>query len=232
MPTKMKDVEYTGTGNSPLRQAAIDSILNGDIVIDVGCRMGGWIRPRYDQGWSGKELYTVGIDPIWHNISDLFSLYVNYAIGPEDRDDMVYHIVANEPGCNSLLPPSEELLATQLVGGQLRSAGPAEKVQQRRLDTVLKEAGFTPGESTVHYLKTDCQGADFSAVQSMGEFLKDTRYVEMEIGLDPENPFYVGAERAEDVIAGMESLGFKLIEFVNFPVSPLPEGELFFKRNS
>ena len=227
MPTDWRDiVQDIQTGRTREREAILRDIGDGEIVIDVGCRVGGWVTPILNTSWLNRDIVMIGIDPIAHDpCKELFDHYVNVAIGPKDLDKIPYYVVPSEPGCNSLLEPSEGLRALGRIPKDEMATVP-----QRRLDSVLKSLDIPVATNKIYYLKTDCQGADLAAIKSMGPYLQHTKYIEMEVGLDPVNPMYKGQDDIDAVVAELSAMGFDLIETLCFLASPLPEGELFFKK--
>ena len=96
-----------------------------------------------------------------------------------------------------------------------------------RLDTVLDGLSNL---SKVYYVKFDLQGADLDGVKSLGKYLDIVEYIELELSLDSEKPFYEDSPDLEEILSTLESFDFEVIEFSSFPESPLPEGELLFRR--
>ena len=70
----------------------------------------------------------------------------------------------------------------------------------------------------------------------MGDYLKKTKYVEMEVTLDPteNNPhtFYLEQDNnVNEVINQLHEIGnFEAVDFLPFPASPFPEGMMLFKQ--
>lgn len=222
-------IEYTGKDWSELKKSIFANIQPNSFIIDVGCKHGSWLKKAlsYIPENVVNSVIKIGIDPIDYgertrNVS--YDLYEEAAIGLEDKESVCFYTL-NESGCNSLLKPTNLLLETSFDGQKRKETG-IINVQQKRLDSILLK--YEP--SNIHYLKTDCQGADLNAIKSMGNLLKITKFIEMEIGLDKNKPFYEQSDEFSVVLKELELLGFEPIEFTNFPVSPLPEGELVFKR--
>jgi len=229
MLTELLKVEFKGDGWSPLKRGVFEKMCATSTTIDVGCKQGWWQQSvnKIIGLNRTRMIYKIGIDPIDYNDRQNNGCYDSYfkcAVGLEDHKKTKLYTL-NEPGCNSLLTPSRELLNTMYLSSK-RTVTDIINVEQRRLDSILKELA----QKEIYYLKTDCQGADLSVIKSMGKYLENTQYIEMEVGLDHDKPFYVAADTVEQVLQEMDELGFCPIEFSTFPISPLPEGEIFFER--
>jgi FkbM family methyltransferase len=206
-------------GLSEIKKKIFASIVSGSTIVDAGCRIGGWIRATKDAVKNPEHILTIGLDPIYHDIAACeFDIYINCALGLENKELVEFNIFS-EPGCNSLLKPS-------LFLEQCRDFVETIEVPQKSLKTIIKEHQI----KEIFYLKTDCQGGDLNIIKGLGNDINKISYIEMEVGLDPEYPFYLGSNSAEDVVEYMNSKGFHPIEFTWFPASPLPEGEILFAR--
>jgi len=213
-------------------------IPKDSIVIDVGCKQGYWWADILDEVREG--LFKICIDPM-DSLPEGFYAdnthaveYFKCAVGIEDKDEVTFYDLA-EPGCNSLLKPTPQLEA--VLGPAGLSEIPQEiKVKQRRLDTILDGINFPFEVNEIFYLKTDCQGADLSVVKSMGDYLKKTKYIEMEVTLDPTedepHTFYLEQDNnVNEVINQLHEIGnFEVVDFLPFPASPFPEGMILFKQ--
>jgi len=232
MQIDLSKIEYRGIGTSPLKQKVFENTPLNGTIIDIGCKQGWWMQvmARYIPPELLHSVYKIGADPIDYQDRERnasYNLYVKAAIGIEDDSEVEFYTL-NEPGCNSLLEPSKERLNTW-YSGQKRQINSIIYVKQRRMGSILDDLDSGISES-VYYLKTDCQGADLDAIKSMGQYLEKTEYVEMELSLDREKPFYKHCDTVMETLEFFDNLGFYPIEFSSFPISPLPEGELFFKR--
>jgi FkbM family methyltransferase len=233
MQIDLSEIEYTGEGWSDLKKEIWKQVSSGDVIVDVGCNRGWWMQSVNKLIPGGVEVSRIGVDPISYSDRDLngdFQVFENCAVGSENKDDVEFYIL-NEPGCNSLLEPTEGLLNTDFVHSQGSAPQPrrlvsTQRVPQRTLESIL----ISNNVESVFYVKADCQGADLRVIESLGRFAKKVEYIEMEVGLDPENPFYYGSDSMNQALEKLNEMGFEPIEYSLFPFSPLPEGELLFRR--
>ena len=232
MPIDLSEIEYKGEGWSALKREIWSHISPNDIVVDVGCKQGWWMQEvnRILEPHVRSKIIRIGIDPMdyadrQHNAS--FDVYIKCAIGLEDKKNVKFYTL-NEAGRNSLLEPSELLLETTWENPNTtkREISDVIEVEQRTLSSILNNLDT----KSVFYVKTDCQGADLNAIKSLGAHLENVQYIEMELGLDASRPLYYESDSIEKILEEMGKMGFYPIEFSTFPVSPLPEGELLFKR--
>lgn len=233
MQIDLSKIEYTGEGWSDLKKEIWKQIIPGSVVIDVGCNRGWWMQSVNRLIPSNIEVFRIGVDPISYSDRDPngnFQVFEHCAVGSENKENVEFYIF-NEPGCNSLLEPTEELLNTEFVqtqgnGPQPRKLMKTQKVPQRTLESILVNNNV----ESVFYVKTDCQGTDLRVAESLGTFAGKVEYIEMEIGLDPESAFYHNSDTVQHALDKLDEMGFEPIEYSFFPFSPLPEGELLFKR--
>ena len=216
-------VRYDGGGWSPLKQQIIRNAPIGGVLVDVGCKEGWWLRGAGIT--PGRDIRVFGFDPIDYGVASMYESYSACAVGLEDGVSSILYTM-NEPGCNSLLAPSRDLIGSEIgKSGSFREMLEPIEVLQRRLDSLFDEFNI----HDVYYLKTDCQGTDIGVIESSGVYMGNIAYVEMEVGLCESRSFYDGAPTVEDVVSRMDEFGFDLIEFSEFPHSPLPEGEVVFR---
>lgn len=204
----------------------------GSVIIDAGCKEGSWTGNIH--GIIPAGVLRIGVDPIDYNVSSLrgdqtpwnskggdkiFDYYYKCAVDDIESQTTAAFNIFDEPGCNSLLPKSKHLNRNVLG---------ASTVPVRSMESILLEC--VPANTVIHYIKCDCQGKDAAVVRSLRSFLPNTRYVQIESSFCRNNPFYDGQPYYEDDIASMRSIGFKPIFYVEYPDSPLPEGEILFER--
>jgi len=249
---KYKDVKYNGGWISPLKQSIFGKISPKETIIDIGCSHGIWmlcVNQVLNRFGVNDDILKIGIDPNDYETQTQGSVFregktvkdrgdydilLRVAIGLEDNKKREFYWL-NEPGCNSFLKPNEEMLDIPDLPTVQNSPWGEEKnrkvlevkeVLQRRLDSIFDELYI----DSAYYIKTDCQGTDFQVIKSLGEYIHNVKYIEMEIDLDKEHPLYHGADIMEEVVEEMKDYNFELIEYTHHEGSPLPEGEALFKR--
>jgi FkbM family methyltransferase len=193
----------------------------GSVVVDAGCKSGYWMEGSNPV--LRKGVIRVGADPIDYNsmqwsVDHYFKCALDDVSGPTT---MTFNLF-DEPGCNSLLPKSDHL--------SMRNVVKTITVPVRTLESVLLEK--VSSGTTIHYVKCDCQGKDVDVIKSLRSFLPFTKYVQIESSFDHSKPFYVNQPSYEDDIIAMDKLGFEPIFWMEYPSSPLPEGEILFKNKN
>jgi FkbM family methyltransferase len=191
------------------------------VIIDAGCKTGDWIG--IVNHILPPNIITIGIDPINYNVmSGQVTYYHECAIDNVDEKSILQFHIFDEPGCNSLLSKSEHLT--------MRNALKVITVPVQTLESILLE--HVSPETTIHYLKCDCQGKDADVVKSLRSFLPFTRYIQIECSFDKNQPFYIDQPSYEDDVKSLVELGFEPIYFMDYLESPLPEGEIIFQNTN
>ena len=231
MQIDLQKIEFKGEGHSFLKKEIFSTIKENAVIIDGGCKQGWWMQSvnKYIPNYLNLTINRIGVDPISYGetqVNGKYTHYIQAAIGLEDQDEVDFYIVGSEPGCNSLLKPSQMLQNHSYIGKK-REITEIKKVPKRRLDSILNDLNIS---SEIYYVKLDLQGADLDAVKSLGDHLPRVKYIEMEMSLDKDNPFYENSPFIEEIIENLDFFGFEPIQFSSFPLSPLPEGELLFRR--
>lgn len=199
----------------------ISQAPSNSAIIDVGCHKGDWTNRI--KHLVPPHVKYIGVDPIhYHEIDGVIQNYKQCALDNVDQESsMTFHIF-DEPGCNSLLPKSEHLV--------MRNAISTTTVSVKTLESVLLE--YIKSDTMVYYLKCDCQGKDIDVVKSLRSFLPYTKYVQVESSFSHKQPFYMNQPSYEDDVVTMLSLGFEPIFYMEYALSPLPEGEILFKNKA
>lgn len=193
----------------------------GSVIIDVGCKIGDWTRdakPAIPPG-----VLKIGVDPIDYKTTfGIVDRYFSCAIDNVDQPTTMTLNYFDEAGCNSLRPKSDHL-SMRTVLGQMQ-------VPVKSLEKILLEC-VAPG-TRIHYLKCDCQGKDADVAKSLKSFLPHTKYIQIECSFSQDQPFYIGQPSYEQDVLELQQLGFEPIYFMDYALSPLPEGEILFKNKS
>lgn len=248
---KSKGVDSSG-GISSQKTSVFRSTPKNSMIIDVGCRRGDWMKAvnekMSDMGrnWSVR----VGIDPIDHGSirsrAGEFHFYYQKAIANTDSEYREFNIF-NEPGCNSLLKPTETFLQEGLCTNDAvyrnnaREDWPKAKVEDiikvhtLRLEDLLDDHFSKNKRVPIYYVKADCQGMDVDVILSLGKYLDEISYCEMEVSFSTNNEprIYEGENTLEYAVSKMRAAGFELLNSQLFPsfLKHL-EGELFFGRKN
>ena len=247
---KSKEIDNS-EGFSSQKACVFRSTPKNSMIIDVGCRLGYWMRavnelilPDLGFDW----YIRMGIDPIdyGHVRQEIgkFQFYYKRAIANINPQYRVFNIF-NEPGCNSLLKPTETFLQEGLCVDEhvykapSRDYWPKAKVESTVMVHTLKledllDDHFSKNERVpIYYVKADCQGMDVDVILSLGKYLDEISYCEMEVSFatNDEPRIYEGENTLEHAVSKMREAGFELLNsqlfssFLNHF-----EGELFFGR--
>jgi hypothetical protein len=106
--------------------------------------------------------------------------------------------------CSSVLLPRESSIAAYGLEENFRL------VQKTRVaGTSLSELADRNGLTTWRLIKTDLEGLDFAVVKGLGERLRGTLVLEMELRFEP---FYEGEPRMAEVLAYLHGFGFEVLD--------------------
>ncbi len=175
-----------------------------NLVLDIGANVGHFGHELRSLGYRGR---IVSFEPLKSAYAELQvaargdSLWTthNCAIGSEDGWAEI-NVAANLQS-SSLLA----MLPRHLNSAPESSYQGVERVQVRRLDTVLPEV-MKPGD--VLYLKSDTQGYESEVVNGGEEALRRAAGVQMELSLVP---LYSGETLLADMIHELDKRGLQLM---------------------
>ena len=203
--------------------AAIVDKLSNDVVnvIDVGCYTG-----KVTQDFAGllphKQIFSIGIDPIEHYKIYKFSHYVKAGIrnGPT-TDATLYHY--SDPMCNSLLKMSDNIThdpaekATKWFGGHDFDRLQATSIVQiTSLLAIIEQ--FELVDKIIHFLKIDSQGLDLEVILSLGKYISNCLFIQMETVTSGNRniTLYEGQTIYEDEVPILNSYGFEVFSTVRY----------------
>jgi FkbM family methyltransferase len=160
--------------------------LSGDRVnlIDVGCHTGRVSADFVACLPGGKNVFSIGIDPILHAPVFNFSYYEQVGIKNGPPSEMpFYHY--EDPMCNSLLR------MTTNITHDIRERDKkwyAERKFERLLNissvhvVPLSEIieKYALQNSVIHFLKIDTQGCDMDVFRSLGLYIHNCLFLQME----------------------------------------------------
>lgn len=129
---------------------------------------------------------------------------VQYNIGVlsnEDNKELTFFQNTNHPGGNSYYRENVEV---NPAAAEYFNDGTARKVKAMTLDTIVKTRKFPLPD----FVKMDVQGAEMDVLKGAQETLKTVNHLILELQKIEYNK---GAPLREEVIAYVESLGFKLM---------------------
>jgi FkbM family methyltransferase len=171
--------------------------INPPVIYDIGACVLHWTREAIN-AWPRSQFFAFEAMP---ESEDIFKHYhVPYSIGvlgDEDWKKVTFHQSIEHPGGNSIYEENEELVPTQ-------PARETKTYNMRTLDSVVREKGFPLPD----LIKMDVQGAELSILKGAKTCLTACSDLILEL----QNVEYnKGAPLKEEVIAYVESLGFKMI---------------------
>jgi FkbM family methyltransferase len=186
-----------------LRQRRLFSLLEIDLIIDVGANTGHFAHLCRDIGYKGEIisfepgaaahaslLLAAADDPLW-TVADRMAL-------GDTTGAAEINISANSFS-SSLLP----MLPSHLSAAPESRYLHREKVPMRRLDSVLE----TIAPNRRIFLKLDVQGFEPQVLHGASQILPFTRAVQLEMSL---LPLYQGEVLMADMCAVMSAKGFEI----------------------
>jgi hypothetical protein len=227
--------DYENLWQDPLKTKIFSSLPVNSIIVDGGCRNGGWIHAAncclgLILNRCKSDFIYVGVDPIETPSSCKYDFFIKGALSKHNNNQVPFFVVENELGCSSLKEPSHTLQESTYLYKK-RKVSKIEKIKTYRLDKIYKKV-IEEGGGIPAYLKLDIQGAELEAIEGAGDFLKDIMFIETEIGLDDYNKMYTNSPKIEEIISVLDEKGFEPILFTEYSDSPLPEGEIIFKNKN
>lgn len=197
------------------------------IVIDVGCHKGHFVD---DFTHHFKAEFSIGIDPVNHNVGSKYNKYYEVAISDKGGESKLFTYV--EPECNSLLEMKTKNVvhnkekAGWFVAHQIEDKMEEYTVKVVRLESLLEENSLIK----IDYLKIDTQGNDIKVVKSCGKFLKDIKLIQMECvsSHDKNIVLYDGQQLMEQDIEDMDKLGFDVLNITDYSENASPEADIIF----
>ncbi len=197
-------VVYHHTTHPVARRMHLLERYGVDLIFDIGANVGHFGHELRSLGYKGR---IVSFEPLKSAYAELENaargdpLWTtqNCAIGSEDGSSEI-NVAANLQS-SSLL----EMLPRHLDSAPYSSYQGVEKIQVRRLDSVLPEF-MKPGE--VLYIKSDTQGYELEVVKGGEEALRRAAGVQMELSLVP---LYSGETLLADMIRELDTRGFQLM---------------------
>jgi FkbM family methyltransferase len=122
-------------------------------------------------------------------------------VADTDGEDLQFWEFTNQ-GASSSIFPSTQILRDAFPGVQ--ETGEVKTLPTARLDTLLPIHGVSA--AMVDVLIFDIQGAELLGLKGAGAFLKQARFVEVELSVQP---IYEGAPLAPEVDAYLVEQGFE-----------------------
>ena len=212
---KVCDIKYNFT-NYPFEEVFIndfqyiekfkilDKSKKNDIIIDVGFKDGYWFHSF--KNYFHKECITIGIDPIDNKCSSDLNYFSNCAIDNVEKPTKSTFYIFDEPGCNSLIEKNEDLIIRNIID-QI-------KVDVFSLEYLIDKLNLQ--DKIIYYLKSDAQGKDKDVILSLKKYLKNVKYLELELNCSFNSSLYKDQSTVLEDIVELYKIGFVPINFTMF----------------
>lgn len=203
-------------------------------LIDVGCFGSGdmWNFPALIPG---KEVISLGIDPIRYVSHYPFTHFVQVAIR-NCQPTMATFYQYNSPSCNSLLKMTPNITHDK---NERDSKWYAERIFEKLektievpvlpLSAIIEQYGLS--DSILHFVKIDAQGVDFEVFLSMGEYIKNCLFFQMETVTSHSKDIvlYEGQTIYEEERPVIEGHGFEFFSEVDYgAMGASPESDVIY----
>jgi FkbM family methyltransferase len=167
------------------------------VIYDIGACVLHWTREAVNV-WSNSKFFAFEAMPESEDIFKHYNVPYNIGLlGDEDGKEVTFHQNVEHPGGNSIYEENSNLVANQ-------PTRETKTYTMRTLDSVVKEKGFPLPD----LIKMDVQGAELSILKGAKDTLKNCKDLILELQKVEYNK---GAPLKDEVIAYVESLGFKMI---------------------
>ena len=198
-------------------------------IIDVGCHRSHWKDDLVKEFQVG---YSIGIDPCNYGVGLRYSKFYQVAIINGSNQKLPFNEYI-EPGCNSLLKmKTDSVVHNRSLPGWYVAWAIETKTNEYLVDCISlnQVISETPEVLPIHYIKIDTQGTDLEVVKSLGDYLKDVHFIQIEAvsSHDRDITLYEGQNLMEDDISWMESAGFKVMKIQDYSLSASPEADILF----
>ena len=203
---------------SPFHQKLMDNeIEEGDVVLDLGANIGFWTL--FFAQKVGKQGKVFAFEPEPSNVE---LLKKNVLINNYDNVIIEQKAVSNK---------TEKLkLFLSYETTDHRIYDPSGDRDFVEIDSIRLDDYFTNFPTEINFIKSNIQGADFSAIQGLSEVIKKSKKIKMAIEYYPELLKGFNSDPGE-FITYLENLGFKIfnIDYINHQIYPITKEEIIKK---
>ncbi len=108
-----------------------------------------------------------------------------------------------------------------------------KEVTVTSLERVINNLNFKNDKDVIHCVKIDTQGNDIKVARSLGSWLPNTMFIQLEsvTSHDPKKVLYKGQQLLENDIDDMRLLGFSPCSIEDYSGFASPEGDVLFINN-
>jgi len=204
------------------------------VIVDVGC-YGGAFKNLVEPLIS-KPSFWVGIDPIDAGLAQ-YNIRIKKAITNIKEEAVVNFYDYKYRQCSSLLPMNIEIVTYDpeewntkwLAPWPIEELNEIYGVVACSLKHALKDI---PETDMIHFLKIDTQGMDIHVVESLGEKLNNTYFIQLECVAthNPEIVLYKGQTIMEYDVLKMKEFGFEIFS-AEYATSSPEADVIFYNKN-
>lgn len=198
--------------------------------VDVGAARGDVLHILQGKTRLRKPITSLGVDPVdfrgepdySHFVRGVISLLpeteVQFFVHEESSVSSLYHMITENvvfdqsliDGINYYAPPSVQAVREII------------NVRSFRLETLLTQ--HMNEKEIIHFLKIDAQGADMDAFRSLGNWVKQCLFVQIETVVrtakDRDTRLYAGQTTFAEDHEVLKTAGFRLLNLADFVVTP------------
>ena len=206
-----------------LNRSAVETVH----FVDVGCAVGDYLKiitPKIR-----KQIFSIGIDPIDWPGRVRYSSFLEVAIASGEERVAEFNLYGGiDPAASSLMEMARENVTHDpgqkdekfYVPFAVETERGVKKVRVIPLSRVIEESGLT--DNVIHILKIDAQGSDLDVFSSLGKYIPNVLFVQLEtIYSDKEDhTLYRDQTRFSEEFPILQRHGFRLFNIARFPDGP------------
>jgi hypothetical protein len=188
-------------------------------LVDVGCYKGDFLEEF--RSLVRRRIFSIGIDPVSHHHIVPYSVFVETAITNEPEG--VYDFfVCNDPTFSSFKRTIASNVTRNIKTSVVRT------VNAVHLSTIIER--FKMENEIIHFLKIDAQGSDLEVFLSLGKYVKNCLFVQLETihSKDKSAVLYESQTIFEEEKPIIERLGFELFACIDYSRMGSPEADVIF----
>ncbi len=188
-------------------------------LIDVGCYVGQFTLDFCAR--STKPVWKIGIDPCKLDHVTKLDCFIEAAIKNNCLPETKFYEYIDGT-CNSLLPMTRNLTHDPaerprkwFADHEIEIVVNTRRVNTYTLSHIIDYLGLL---GPLHFLKIDAQGCDLDVFQSLGDYIPQCMFVQMETVTSHSRDItlYEGQSIFEDERPIMESLGFRVFDIHDY----------------
>lgn len=205
-------------------------------IIDVGCGIGDFLDVFTNGSPICKKVFSIGIDPLIDTMKskhflreklDVYSVALDLAITDRPEGVYDYYNYGMDYACSSLTKMRVENITHDKTENGKKIFYPwlmeefkgIKSVKAVRLSTIMKQ--YKLENEIIHFLKVDTQGTDLNVFLSLGKYIRNCLFVQIEtIDCHPDKILYEGQATLNEARPIIENFGFRIFNIARFPYGP------------